>query len=114
MSENEWTPERIASDKAHLLSLPLACLSKSEQLFELDEIERLEKIHRDAVDQHNKQIEIALTSVSNLRGQVKELIESVNTLLDISLDDYVYFPRDDYSCAKPLIDLVAKIGGVND
>ena len=39
----------------------------------LDEIDRLEKIHCDAVDMHNKQIEIALKSCSKLREENKQL-----------------------------------------
>jgi hypothetical protein len=39
----------------------------------LDEVDRLEKIHSDAVDMHNKQIEIALKSCSKLREENKRL-----------------------------------------
>jgi hypothetical protein len=39
----------------------------------LDEIDHLEKIYRDAVDMHNKQIEIALKSCSKLREENERL-----------------------------------------
>ena len=39
----------------------------------LDEIARLEKIYHDAVDMHNKQIEIALKSCSKLREENSRL-----------------------------------------
>jgi hypothetical protein len=51
----------------------------------------------------------ALNEIESLQSTIKELIEEVNLLLDVSLDDCGNCLRDDYSCAKPLIDLVAKI-----
>ena len=51
-----------------------------------EENKRLLKIHKDAVDMHNKQIGTALKSCSNLREENKRYKDALESITDISED----------------------------
>jgi hypothetical protein len=68
------------------------------------ENERLTKIHRDAVDQHNKQIGIALKSCSNLRAEIAKLREALEYYADLN----IYYGCGDIGMEKPADVMVDK------